>query len=925
MKQLKEILTQSDKLRSISGEMGLESFDFEIPEDWKSDEELKEEMQQLKKSIEDKDTKKLLPPEIIWSTVDLPSVIEDIATQQAELTLMSESTLEEVEQKSNQLQSLVNDGRSSWAKEVLDASMAMWWWPDPDVDEFGQMMADPPIPLASMELNRYATWLAYEYGIEDDVLANPANTNHNFAGEDVRFRLIRAHTESIANEQSFFHWELEFAEVFFNESSKEDRGMSGFSAMIGNPPWAKPRIEDKEWWSQYPEIAAAKTATRKKMIEELRLSEPNTVAKYEADVVENEKLRAYLGSDAYPLCGHGDLNLYGIFAELFTSVSNSIGIITQTNLVTDTTTHRWFKEMIQTKRISSITDFVNKRPYFQGIADNTRFSIINLNSNKGKLAITANNITIEQALGKDAYEIDAAIVEKINGEAYTCPMFSSQIEYGFVYNLIENGRRFGDDSSGWNAQYGTMVHMSGGSKYFMNFDELVQSEYHIEEGDFLWKDKHGEIKYLPLYESKLFDAFNPQHGDFRPIANDKKFGVKAQPARPQDIELNDKKWSPHPRYWVPVQIRDAWLSKRNDPAINIGRVATRRICRGLVESRTLKACVLPFDAAMGDSANYWLAPSNDPEYPWVLTTVLNSLVLDFQARMKLTGMNLSKYLQEQLFLPTPENLSDTYVQIDGANQDSAWKQLLAISKSLHYDWVHLAHPLNQVPNWLSNEPNPLAVLDVIVAKVMGIDKEKFIWLLDQFPIWERQLGEQTFRNDRISWFERIEIIRSRQDADKINVERLLSGNENLHVEYKQTIMEPREGGSKLDTKNSFIKAVIGMANHQGGYVVVGVKEEDGNALPVGFDTKYVNDADKAQVTVTQVIEETSAYAATLIDPKVHSYNDLKVLVIKIKPSASPIYCDLGDGEKFYCRLPNKMAKKLEGEQLESYLKDRFNL
>ena len=78
-------------------------------------------------------------------------------------------------------------------------------------------MADPPIPLASMELNRYATWLAYEYGIEDDVLANPANTNHNFAGEDVRFRLIRAHTERIADEQSFFHWELEFAEVFFNE------------------------------------------------------------------------------------------------------------------------------------------------------------------------------------------------------------------------------------------------------------------------------------------------------------------------------------------------------------------------------------------------------------------------------------------------------------------------------------------------------------------------------------------------------------------------------------------------------------------------------------------------------------------------------------------------------------------------------------
>jgi hypothetical protein len=293
--------------------------------------------------------------------------------------------------------------------------------------------------------------------------------------------------------------------------------------------------------------------------------------------------------------------------------------------------------------------------------------------------------------------------------------------------------------------------------------------------------------------------------------------------------------------------------------------------------------------------------------------------------MKLTGMNLSKYLQEQLFLPTPENLNDTYVQIDGANQDSAWKQLLAISKTLHNDWVHLAHPLNQVPNWLNNEQNPLAILDVIVAKVMGIDKEKFSWLLDQFPIWERQLGEQTFRSDRISWFKRIEIIRSRQDAEKINVERLLSGNENLHVEYKQTLQESRETGTKLETKNSFIKAVIGMANHQGGYVVVGVKEEDGNAVPVGFDSKYVNDNDKAQKSATQMIEEKSPYAATLIDPKVHLFNELKILVIKIKPSIHPIYCDLGDGEKFYLRLANTMASKLEGEHLEFYLKDRFDI
>ena len=275
--------------------------------------------------------------------------------------------------------------------------------------------------------------------------------------------------------------------------------MSGFSAMIGNPPWAKPRTEDKEWWSQYPEIAAAKTATRKKMIEELRQTEPNTVARYESDVSENEKLRTYLGSDAYPLCGHGDLNLYGIFAELFANVAKNTGMITQTNLVTDTTTHRWFKEMVNSRRISTITDFVNKRPYFRGIADNTRFSIINLSAEYSKLSITANNITVEEAMQKEAYIIDAKLVEKVNGDAYTCPMFSSKIEFDFVIDLIENGARFGDESSGWSAQYGRMVDMSGDSMHFRNFEELKDLGLICKNEDFLWYDVNGKLRYIPLY------------------------------------------------------------------------------------------------------------------------------------------------------------------------------------------------------------------------------------------------------------------------------------------------------------------------------------------------------------------------------------------------------------------------------------------
>ena len=42
--------------------------------------------------------------------------------------------------------------------------------------------------------------------------------------------------QALAGEQSFFHWELEYPEVFFDEDGEKLDG-GGFDAVIGNPPW----------------------------------------------------------------------------------------------------------------------------------------------------------------------------------------------------------------------------------------------------------------------------------------------------------------------------------------------------------------------------------------------------------------------------------------------------------------------------------------------------------------------------------------------------------------------------------------------------------------------------------------------------------------------------------------------------------------
>ena len=172
----------------------------------------------LKEDLDDANAVRTAAAVDLTQSVDLQSVLRDIAATQAELTLGREDSLNDVEAKEAAHRSTVSDERFQWAKEVLDASIARGWWPDPEDDEFKQRAADPPAPLGSMDFFRYAAWLAHEMEVADDVL--PPSTSGGreaFEQDETRFLLIKEHTARIAHEQSFFHWELEFAEVFAQE------------------------------------------------------------------------------------------------------------------------------------------------------------------------------------------------------------------------------------------------------------------------------------------------------------------------------------------------------------------------------------------------------------------------------------------------------------------------------------------------------------------------------------------------------------------------------------------------------------------------------------------------------------------------------------------------------------------------------------
>ena len=73
---------------------------------------------------------------------------------------------------------------------------------------------------------------------------------------EVRSQPWFANAQRAAEERHFFHWELEFPEVFFEETGQRKRN-PGFDAVIGNPPYVR-SVRLKDWdpseWAYYATV-----------------------------------------------------------------------------------------------------------------------------------------------------------------------------------------------------------------------------------------------------------------------------------------------------------------------------------------------------------------------------------------------------------------------------------------------------------------------------------------------------------------------------------------------------------------------------------------------------------------------------------------------------------------------------------------------
>lgn len=181
--------------------------------------------------------------------------------------------------------------------------------------------------------------------------------------------------DELAEQRRFFHWELEYADVFSGAVS----GRRGFDLVLGNPPWLKVEWQEGGIMGDHqPAFALRKTSASQlaTLREQAFHDHPGLPTAWRVEYEESEGTQAFLNSAAnYPLLAGQKANLYKCFLPTAWRLGSEQGVAGYLHPegIYDDPKGGSFREAIY-PRLRAHYQFQNQRILFP-IAHRTKFSI----------------------------------------------------------------------------------------------------------------------------------------------------------------------------------------------------------------------------------------------------------------------------------------------------------------------------------------------------------------------------------------------------------------------------------------------------------------------------------------------------------------------------------------------------------------------
>jgi hypothetical protein len=260
-------------------------------------------------------------------------------------------------------------------------------------------------------------------------------------------RELRDQVRAIVSVSRFFHWTLEFPEVFFDNTGQA-LGRAGFDAIVGNPPWAVLRGDSGG--------ASARSAAR----------------------AAGSQLTAFTReAGIYRLQGDGHANLYQLFLEralMLLRAGGRLGFVLPWGFAIDRGSAPLRRAVLDRTHVDSLVSVENRDGVFP-IHRGLKFLLIAA-SNQGPTAHLPCRFGIRSPAALDelpdigghglAIMLPRAVVEKFDGPSLAIPEVRTAMDLEILTQIAFDCRAVGDPE-GWNVHFGRELNATEDSGHFV--------------------------------------------------------------------------------------------------------------------------------------------------------------------------------------------------------------------------------------------------------------------------------------------------------------------------------------------------------------------------------------------------------------------------------------------------------------------------
>jgi hypothetical protein len=352
----------------------------------------------------------------------LEPALRQVLPERARIAGSPDDSLDAVRDKEKRLNRLTGPaGPLHHWKSVADLWCACWLWPD----------AHPPGPGVFAALF-------------DQVLRGRAVLPHHVADA------VLKRARETAGRHRFFHWMLEFPEVYFAEDGRP-LANPGFDAVIGNPPWDMIRADSG---SQVDRDAARPgNAQIKRFVRE---------------------------SGIYRFQTDGQTNRYQLFLERAISLARQrgrIGLVLPSGLATDHGSSALRRMLIERCDVDALVGLDNRHAVFP-IHRSVRFLLVTATAgartNQIRCSLGIRDPAVldtipdtADRLTDPAYPVvlTPSLIERLSGHDLAVPELRSPVDLALVERIAASFPSLAS-SEGWSARFGRELNASDDRRHF---------------------------------------------------------------------------------------------------------------------------------------------------------------------------------------------------------------------------------------------------------------------------------------------------------------------------------------------------------------------------------------------------------------------------------------------------------------------------